>query len=249
MKQTQSYIVCATPRSGSTLLCDLLTDTGMAGVPNSFFRRESFAEWAEYFGVSVVAWDDEHVFDHAYLAAAIREGIGETQMFGMRLMWESLGDLSKRLDTFYPRLASDHARFQAAFGPPVYLHLSRQDKVAQAVSHLKAEQSGLWHVAADGSERERLKVGHAPAYDAEDLAELVAEAEQHDAAWVDWFAREGIAPVSITYEGLSSDPQATLARVLSALGLDPTIAEKAQPRTARLADRESREWAARFRTE
>ena len=35
-----------------------------------------------------------------------------------------------------------------------YLHLSREDKLAQAVSDLKAEQSGLWHVFTDGSERE-----------------------------------------------------------------------------------------------
>ncbi len=249
MKHAESYIICATPRSGSTLLCDLLADTGAAGRPNSFFRRQSFSEWANYFNVSVAAWGDEHEFDQAYLAAALRQGAGGTQVFGMRLMWESVGDLSKRLDSFYPDLTSDSARRQAAFGTPVYLHLSRKDKIAQAVSRLRAEQTGLWHVNADGTERERLKVGQAPVYDAQGLSKLVAELEEHDAAWASWFAQQRIQPVRITYEALTAEPQTTLATVLSALGLDPTIAGNVEPRTTKLADNESREWATRFRTE
>ena len=33
-----SYLVCATQRSGSTLLCELLKDTGVAGRPQEFFE-------------------------------------------------------------------------------------------------------------------------------------------------------------------------------------------------------------------
>ena len=33
----------------------------------------------------------------------------------------------------------------------------REDKVGQAISRLKAEQTGLWHKFSDGTERERLK--------------------------------------------------------------------------------------------
>ena len=35
---TTSYLVCATPRSGSTLLCDLLDQTGAAGHPEEYFE-------------------------------------------------------------------------------------------------------------------------------------------------------------------------------------------------------------------
>lgn len=34
------YIICATPRTGSTLLRDLLASTRAAGGPDSFFMRE-----------------------------------------------------------------------------------------------------------------------------------------------------------------------------------------------------------------
>ena len=38
-KVTKSLLVCATPRSGSTLLCALLEGTGVAGRPQEFFER------------------------------------------------------------------------------------------------------------------------------------------------------------------------------------------------------------------
>ena len=249
MKHTQSYIICSTPRSGSTLLCDLLADTGVAGRPDSFFRRQSIPWWAHHFNVSIAGWADEHEFDQLYLSAVHQQGSGRTQFFGMRLMWESVGDLSKRLRSLYPGLASDNASFRSAFGQPFYVYLSREDKVAQAVSRLRAEQTGLWHVAADGTERERLKPGQAPDYDAHGLAEQVVELEGQDAAWMNWFVRQRIQPMRITYEELSTEPQIALASVLSALGLDPAIAETVEPRTSKLADNKSHEWVTRFRAE
>src|SRR3954466_4170968 len=38
MPPTLSYLVCATPRSGSTLLCHLLDQTGIAGHPEEYFE-------------------------------------------------------------------------------------------------------------------------------------------------------------------------------------------------------------------
>ena len=32
-----SFVVCSIPRSGSSLLCELLTNTGLAGAPTEFF--------------------------------------------------------------------------------------------------------------------------------------------------------------------------------------------------------------------
>ena len=42
-----AYIICGTPRTGSTLLCDLLTSTKRTGAPHSFYRRQNILEWAK----------------------------------------------------------------------------------------------------------------------------------------------------------------------------------------------------------
>jgi LPS sulfotransferase NodH len=244
-----SYIICATPRSGSTLLCDLLLETGKAGKPASYYRRQSIPYWAEHLGVPLPHAPGEVEFERTYLSAVIREGKGDTGIFGLRLMWENARELSIRLESFYPELENDRSRFAKAFGQVGFLHLSRQDKIAQAISRLKAEQSGLWHVAADGSERERVAAHRAPAYDAERIAAFIDEAETHDAAWRRWFAEQGIEPLHLTYEALTADPRRSLAAVLRHLGLDERLAEAADVKTRKMADQQSHEWAARFRAE
>ncbi|TGV90976.1 Stf0 sulfotransferase, partial [Mesorhizobium sp. M2D.F.Ca.ET.145.01.1.1] len=107
----------------------------------------------------------EREFQLAYLNAAIGAGKGDTEIFGLRLMRENLDELSAILDQVYPGLASDTARFERAFGRVLYIHLSRENKLAQAVSLVKARQTGLWHIAPDGTEIERVGPAREPHYD------------------------------------------------------------------------------------
>jgi trehalose 2-sulfotransferase len=244
-----ALIICATPRSGSTLLCDLLAGSGVAGRPNSFYRRESIPHFADAFGVARTDGIDGRAFDRAYFDALLRAGRGGTGVFAMRLMWPSVAEASVRLDRLFPGLPGDAARFERAFGRPLYLFLERGDKVAQAVSRLKAEQSGLWHRHADGSERERSVAQRAPQYDRERLGHFLAETLDHEASWRQWFAAEGIAPMPLRYESLSADPRGVLAEVLAALGQDPSRASRVPLKTSKMADAESVAWALRYREE
>jgi trehalose 2-sulfotransferase len=241
-----SYIICATPRSGSTLLCDLLSQTGVAGHPNSFYRQESLADFVKEWSLAPGSGID---FERRFLAAAIKAGTGDTGTFGMRVMWPSMPYLLEQLGRLFPDKTTDTARLSAAFGAPLYIHLQRKDRVAQAISRAKAEQSGLWHRHADGSARELVKEFQAPVYDRIQLERCIAEAEEHEAHWHRWFDTIGITPLELTYEDLSADPTATLARTLGALGKDPDIAARVTVQTARLADAQSRDWAERFRDE
>lgn len=228
------------------MLCDLLTDTGVAGAPNSFYRQLSIPYWIECWGVTEPMGSPG--FDRAYLNAALRVGTADTNLFGMRLMWNGVTDLSKRLNGLFPGLESDGARFDGAFGSTTYLYLSRDDLVAQAVSRYRAEQGGLWHKNADGSERERVK-SEPVLYDAAGIAAYFAEVEADMRCWEDWFSTNGIVPHRLTYERLSENPQSVLTEILAALGLDPALAGAATPRTKKLADAESAEWGAWFKSE
>jgi LPS sulfotransferase NodH len=242
----RSLILCATPRSGTTLLCDLLSGTGAAGLPASYFREQDLGKWAARLGVPPGESIDH---DRAYVDAVLRRGTGDTGVFALRLMWNSVPGLMARLDRLHPGLASDGARMEAAFGPPLYVHVSRTDKVAQAVSRLRAEQTGLWHQNADGSERERTAPEERATYDRDRLAEFIEEVEDAEAAWHGWFAANGIAPLELTYEDLAADPLGRLAGLLRAFGADPATTFKAEVRTAKLADDETRAWIARYRKE
>ncbi|MCT8974809.1 Stf0 family sulfotransferase [Microbaculum marinisediminis] len=244
-----AYILCGTPRTGSTLLCGLLASTQAAGDPDSFYSRRFMPAWAEEWGLPSPDSMAERDYDITYLAAAIEVGKGGTAIFGLRLMRENLDDLSAILDRIHPGLPSDAARFERAFGKTLYIHLSRENKLAQAVSLVKAQQTGLWHIAPDGSELERLAPPQDPVYDFERIRQELAELESHDTAWNTWFAAQGITPVRIGYERLSADPAAALVRLCEALGIAAPHIADVKPGVAKLSDETSLEWMRRYRAD
>ena len=134
-------------------------------------------------------------------------------------MRENLDEFSAILDQVFPKLPSDRARLEKAFGNILYIHLSREDKLAQAISLVKAEQTGLWHIAPDGTEIERLAPPEEPRYDFERINREVLELESYDTAWNSWFDAQGIEPLRIGYEILSANPAATLIGICEALGI------------------------------
>lgn len=247
-KPPASYVICGTPRSGSTLLCKMLTATGVAGDPHSFFREPDIGEWADRWGVAHPQGTESPAFNRDYIAAMARAGRRGTPIFGLRIMWGSVATASTRFDSALGGSADISERFASTFGAPLYIHLSRTDKVRQAISLARAEQSGLWHLRADGSVLEDEGTRRPEAYDEMRIAALVEERTADDAAWLEFFRERGIAPLRMTYEGNAADPTGALASVLAALGLDPAIAARVAVPTARMGDDTNVQWAERFRT-
>ncbi|WP_417685341.1 Stf0 family sulfotransferase [Roseibium sp.] len=245
----RSYILCTSPRSGSTLLCKLLSATGVAGNPGSHFHEPSIDAWLDDYCLSDNSQEPEKTKLRRIFKAAIARGSNDTGVFGLRLQRHSFDFFMEKLAILHPGAQSARERLEAAFGPTLFVHLTRPDKVAQAVSYLKAEQTGLWHRAPDGRELERLAPPAEPEYDGEALGNYVKMLEGYDRQWCDWFELEAIEPMRIRYDDLSADPAGQLASILAALGLDPAKANGVVPGTARLSDETSREWADRFRLE
>lgn len=244
----KSYIICTTPRSGSTLLCKLLASTGRTGNPDSFYHRAEFMrEWAAEWGLPDSDKVPSIACDSAYLAAAITAGKAGTDIFGLRLQHDYLGLLSDTLGRLYPGLLSDTARFARAFGDVLYIHLTRADKVAQAVSLVKAEQNGLWHVNADGTELERLAPPRQPFYSFAAIHREVLALARDDAAWDTWFDHHHIRPWRIEYERFANHPAETIIGICDALGVEPPEAAMITPPLARLSDDISLDWARRYR--
>lgn len=244
-----AYIICGSPRSGSTMLCEMLIASGVAGAPASYYRLPDIPRWADRWNLPPARSADTPDFDRAYLNAMLRAGTADTGIFGLRLMWGSVTDAFNRLGRAFGESADFADLVERAFGPTLFIHLSRLDKVAQAVSLLRAERSGLWHLAADGTVFEGTEAPRPVAYDAVRLAEIVAERESDDKAWRAFFAKRQIEPLSLIYETMTQAPQAALATILAALGRDTATATAVAVPTAKMSDTTSDEWAQRFRAE
>jgi LPS sulfotransferase NodH len=149
----------------------------------------------------------------------------------------------------FPGVPSDTFRFEQAFGRVQYIYLSRADKVAQAVSLIKAEQSGLWHMAPDGTEIERLSAPQELHYDFERIHGEVSALEAFDRGWEKWFEQQQVDPLRIDYESLSDDPAGVLINICKTLGVKEPDAQLINPGLARLSDHISLEWIGRYKAD
>lgn len=236
---TESYFVCATPRTGSSLLLGLLESTGRAGRPEAYFRHPDEQQWADRWGIPGPAGP---AFDYAvFVRAARAAGTTPNGIFGAKLMWGTLDEVVAKLAP--GTTGADLAVLESAFGALRFVYLHREDVVAQAVSWLRAEQTRTWWAGDPGG------TGDEPRYDAAGITGLLDTIAEHNAAWRAWFAAYGITPYEITYERLTADLAGTTRGVLTHLGLDPAAARPIEPRHRRQADRVNSEWATRYRAE
>ena len=241
-----SYIICTSPRSGSTLLCKLLAETGKSGNPNSHFHNPSLASWLETYGFHNSDFSTEQDALGAIFDAALARGTADTGIFGLRMQRASFDFFMQQTAVLFPGLQSDAERIQAAFGHTLLIYLTRPNKLDQAISRVKATQTGLWHVAADGSELERESEPKEPHYDADAISYHLAELSELDDAWRAWFERERLKPLVISYDELSNNPRMTLGVILNELGLEYNTPQSTISPTKKLADEVSRIWAERF---
>jgi len=234
-----SYLICATPRSGSTLLCGLLESSGVAGRPASYFNRRGLHDYAVSWRV---ARPRDGRIDAAYVRAALAAGTTPNGVFGGRIMAETLPELvgDLRADDAGSE-TSDLELLRAHFGRLEFVHLRRRDVVAQAVSWAKALQTHYWH---PGEAVE--PGGEPPHYDAELIGRLVTTIEQHEADWNDWFAAHAVTPWRVEYEVMAEDPPRAARDVLGFLGLHLPAGRQLEVGHRRQADRVNADWAARF---
>ena len=234
-----SYLICGTPRTGSTLLCSLLQSTGMAGRPESYFRPPDEPMWARGWRVPV---GPDGSFDYGdYVQAAIPAGSTENGVFGGRVMWGTLAAMVTELGAVYPHLAPrDLDLLREAFGQLRFCHLRRGDTLAQAVSWPRAEQTRYWH-PGDTLLRE-------PRFDFQEIHHLVETIEAHNASWQDWFAAFDIRPHQMIYEELAADMVGATRGVLDFLGLGAPADRAIVSGRRRQADELNTDWITRYRT-
>jgi LPS sulfotransferase NodH len=270
MKPMLSYLVCATPRSGSTLLCQELDKTGLAGHPQEYFEalrrsgvprrpheyfdperhpniveRLAFREMFEGAPKPNPLWRPD-TYDQ-YLEWALDEGTTPNGVFGAKLMWGYLGDFAELLrgiDGMAGRSLPD--LLSRALPGLRYVQITRRDKVRQAVSLWKAVQTQAWQRDAgtndDGHDGRVLE----PVFSFRAVNYLMRQLTAHDASWDAYFLGLGYEPLKVTYEELADSTEDVVHSVLEHLGIAaPENLQIGPPRLSVQADEVSELWVAR----
>jgi LPS sulfotransferase NodH len=252
-----SYLVCATPRSGSTLLCEALKATGVAGRPEEYFeavpetgrppRPEDYLEGlddpAAHALVAAAHSPEAPPYSslagitgyHEHLARVREWGTTPNGVFGAKLMWDHISWLQS--------LAGDRpplALLAELFDEPRFVWVRRGDVVRQAVSLWRAMQTQSWR----DDDIDGTRGAPAPEYSFPALHHLVGRLREHDARWERLLAGQPV--LEITYEELTGALDAAVRRTLEHVGVDVAGTTIAAPAMRRQADELSEAWRAAY---
>ncbi len=214
------YAVCALPRSGSSLLCELLFETQLAGAPVEYFDAAQMARLCARWGTHDLP---------SYVRALLEKKTSPNGVFGFKAHYFQLVE------------AFPNGRLEAAFPGLRYVYISRRDRLRQAISWARAEQTGRW--ASTNQPIRRVEA----VFDRDQIERLYAGICKRERAWEALFDRAGVSPCRILYEDLVESPEVTVRGVLDHLGVagagDVTVGP---PTLARQADHLTEEWMARW---
>jgi trehalose 2-sulfotransferase len=240
MKPSLSYTIWFSQRTGSSLLCQALEATGIAGKPN------------EWFNCKPDLLDEFHATSYGELQEQLWNLGGTTNgVFGIKHSFYEphFSQLIETLRNFpnCPQKETNRtAIWEYAFPNHRHIFMTRRNKVRLAVSWWKAIQSKQWHLLP-GEGRKPVDLSNSYSYDA--INHLYNECSMREAGMQEFFAEGNIVPLNIFYEDFVQQYEQTIRRILKHLDLGRQPVTIPPPLLAQTADDVSEEWVQRFRTE
>ena len=218
MEGPQSVVICSTPRSGSTYISQTLASGKRLGKPEEWFQDTTIEERKRTYGMapSVELQD--------YLRALTERERGPNGIFSMKIMWDTLVPLLNRLRSIDQADSekSDIALFESYFPNPRYILITRENKLRQAISYVKAQQSGIWEFRGKKhSYDEKL-----PQFDYLRIEEARKMLVEHQDEWLLFFNRAGRGFLEIRYESFLDHQEEIVRDVEGFLGLDLDVNPK-----------------------
>lgn len=218
---TRCWVLASTPRTGSTLLARTLWSTGKVGAPKEYLNPTQVRDWEVRLGAPLSRWMHGRLLGPAvglagrarWTDARLSEHLRRVRQrrvsggwFGLKIHWHH-----------FERFFVDPGRDPEAYlGPIHWVRIRREERLAQAVSWVRAQQTGAW-VA-----QQQVRV--LPVYDRRLIDARLADIDAAEAGWDGVFA--GRQVLTLTYEEVARDPGAAAQRVLEDLGAS---AEDIQP--------------------
>lgn len=246
---TSCFFLCHTMRSGSTLLCDALGSTGVAGYAEEYFpERSSFGDVYVTTGAALKDPDSwradwtstpfERCLDRVLSCGTTPNGVFASKLrwFNMAYFGEVFGapprqgdvSVAGHLDRLFPNLR--------------YVWVTRRDKVRQAVSLAKARQSSQWKKMSPQQQG-----SDAADYNFHLVESALRQIVHEECIWEEYFTRAGITPFTVVYEDLVRRYEPTVRRLLDDLEIElPRAYAFPSPRVHKQANDVSEEWVARY---
>jgi LPS sulfotransferase NodH len=223
-KPRRVYMICSTGRSGSTLLCSLLTNTGVMGVPHEYLN---ISRHGQFLITRFLGERDASVSMGEYFDAVVKHRTSPNGVFGIK------AHSNQWLPYFKNGFLSGY------FGDIKHVVIRRRDILGQAISLVIASQTGKWT-----SHEEQISE---PIYDRGEIEKAIKVTEHYNEIWDKFFAHAEIEPCTVFYEDLLERPTEEIQGVLDFVGVDAKVSiDLEQAGLKREATALNQEWKDRF---
>jgi LPS sulfotransferase NodH len=217
------FLICTTARSGSTLLSNYLTNTGLVGTVAEYFNPEIIRDgWDGKRPPAADRQAGKPIGLGAYIDFLGANHASPSGIWGAKLLYEDVDHLIG--------LKPVHNLFKGAR----VIYLRRSSKLTQAISYYLAEETGKW-VHDDAGQK---PIGAVP-FNLQRIDALLVMLANQEAKWGSLFDYLKIWPMEIIYEGLCKDPRMVLEKVLRHIEVDAAdfpIATRLERQTTSIND-------------
>ena len=240
MPAPRNYIICATQRSGSTLLAESLRHTHLAGDPREWLDDNEVQENCTAWGINPEGDGFADYLDELTKRTTLN-GI-----FGIKILYTNLGYFRNKLFNTrkYSHMAWDDV-LELLFPNPRYIRIIRRDLISQAISYYRATLTDEWWRIKD-LDHPRMEVTDAH-YDQAEIERHLRIIINSERLWDEFFIRKNIEPLTIVYEDFEKDIPATIDKVMHYLGIDYDINILPPPRLMRQSDELNELWSNRYK--
>lgn len=215
-----SYVVCSTPRSGSSVLCEALCNTKLAGAPTEYFDKATMERFWQNWSISSKP---------EYIEVLLKKKTGPNGVFGTKTHLFQYG------------MAFGFEELPQQLPGLKFVWVRRNDVVQQAVSYTKAVQLDLWTYGGNaGNDRELV-------YDFEQILQFKNRIESENQMWLNFFREQNIQPYNMIYEEFALNLVESVEQVFHFLGIETTRKISVEPITlVKQFDAVSKQWCDRF---
>jgi LPS sulfotransferase NodH len=220
MVRQRGYAICTQPRSGSNLLCQVLSSTDQLGYPLEYFNGP---------GRRALGLPDFPDDPELQIEAILRLGATPNGVYAVKLFASQFAAFSRRV------------RWMELLPNLRFVYLSRDDLLGQAISWARAQQTAQYRSTQAA---ERVAV-----YDAGLIRSQLTTIVRERAQWEAFFARTGIKPLRIVYERFLEDRSGCVDLVANLMDVENPVVDQRRVDVAIQRDAVTDEWERRFRAE
>lgn len=227
------YVICTTPRTGSTLLSDALMSTGLAGRPHEYFdtNTENVQHWLKVLNSPI----------RDYAQNVIKFATTPNDVCGLKLHWHQIRPMVRLFgvgglpDSTLDEILNSYS------SNVKYIWLRRLNRVAQGISYYRASASNVWNVPL-----EQPKPSIEVPFDVHKIDRHIMYIEEWEENWAHFFEQKGIIPFEFFYEDFVENYRATVEAICSYIDVYHEGINIREPSLHKLSDSSADEWERKY---